>query len=294
MLDPVPAVVEKPAKLTHLAFYGPWSDRPIRDMIYWTEKYVVYVNNKSEIDFEMKDSLKHDDVKELNRILNEAVLLESSVPGELPIDIQLHCKRLIGEGISCAIESDYDNARSMLQSAATYIQARSREISRVWYLTASVLAATIILTAGSLAWIFRPAVEPVVGKIIFWLLLGGTAGAFGALFSVIIRKGHTEFDCSSGRRVHFVEGSSRIVAGAISGVIVTLGIESGLFFSLLGQVPKYYIVLMVAALIGGAGERLASSMISDVNALGLKGLDTRRPIERAQKETEATKSITTP
>jgi hypothetical protein len=59
-----------------------------------------------------------------------------------------------------------------------------------------------------------------------WLSVAAAAGSCGALLSVIWRSGQLKFDSSAGEILHYLEGASRILAGALSGVLVALAVKS--------------------------------------------------------------------
>jgi hypothetical protein len=79
---------------------------------------------------------------------------------------------------------------------------------------------------------------------------------------VIWRSGQLKFDCSAGKALHYLEGASRIWAGALSGVVVALAVKSQLVLAPLTRGGNAMTVLMLAAFAAGAGERLATSIIS--------------------------------
>jgi hypothetical protein len=115
----------------------------------------------------------------------------------------------------------------------------------------------------------------MLGIGMLWLMLSAVAGAMGALLSVIARTGKLQFDCSSGRMLHYLEGASRIWAGALSGIVVALAIRTEMFLAPLARGEKLYAVMMIAAFAAGAVERLATSIISSVGSGNAK-LPTRK------------------
>lgn len=106
----------------------------------------------------------------------------------------------------------------------------------------------------------------IVGEVAFWLLLSACAGAIGALFSVITRSGHLSVDASAGKDLHKLEARSRIVAGALSGAIVSLAIMTEMILAPLSKGGRMHVVVVLGALAAGAGERLASSIISKLDS----------------------------
>jgi hypothetical protein len=260
---------ERPRRPEH----GPWDKKnlPIRSMVYWTNDYVVYINYDFDIDFRMDKAIPPNKVAEFNRILNEASSLEISVSDEFPIHTKLQCKELIGEVIACCLDEDFLNATTMLISARAFVEARSRELSRMWFVAACCLATLPLITIECLVWLFRTSVIAIIGEAAFVLVLCAGAGALGALLSVISRSGTRQFDASSGKVLHYFEGASRAVAGSISGIVAGVAVKSGLILTSLFQGDKAGFILILAAVTAGASERLATSIISDVSSLGFKG-----------------------
>jgi hypothetical protein len=81
----------------------------------------------------------------------------------------------------------------------------------------------------------------------------------GASLSVILRTGNQQFDCSAGRALHYLEGASRILAGALSGTIVALAVQTEVILALLLRGGKIMAIMILAGLAAGAAERLAPS-----------------------------------
>jgi hypothetical protein len=87
-----------------------------------------------------------------------------------------------------------------------------------------------------------------------------------------------KFDNSAGETLHYLEGASRIWLGALSGVIVALAVKSGFVLAPLSRNGDSITVLMLAAFVAGAGERLATSIIStfDSTHVAARGGRNRR------------------
>ena len=153
------------------------------------------------------------------------------------------------------LRTDYQTAEQMLKEARTYIQVRSEEMSRRWYLSASAVMTAIMMVLGLLIWIFRASITSALTENIIWLSLAAVAGSCGALLSVIWRSGQLKFDCSAGAILHYIEGASRIWAGALSGVLVALAVKSEFILAPLIRSGNAMTVIMLAAFAAGAGER---------------------------------------
>jgi hypothetical protein len=243
-----------------------WPDHDIGYLIKSTERYIVYIDNEGDIDWATSDpydSVEREssafDLKKRNAFENDAALLEATPSAGLSPQTCRQFKRLVGEALVCSLEFDYTSARSMLAEAQSFIRARIEEVSRYWYLLASITGWLPFAVVGVIGWLIRFQLRAFIGIDAFWLLFAMIGGAFGALLSVITRAGRLKFDSSAGRPLHWLEGCSRIAAGAISALVVALAVRSGIILSPLLRNHELYPAMMLAALVAGAGERLAPS-----------------------------------
>ena len=93
----------------------------------------------------------------------------------------------------------------------------------------------------------------------------GAWAVAGACLSIILRSGNLKNASYAGRRLHFIESGCRLVGGFITGQIVYLGIKSGvLFSSLVGDSNSQYMICLLA-LLAGASERFAPSIITKID-----------------------------
>lgn len=254
-----------------------WPDYKPKHLILSTEGFIVFLDDVLDVDWATSAAYDgHRDVNKHNAVINEAALLEATPCDGVSLAIKTHFKRLIGEAVARSLDHDYVGANQMLRSAQSYIVARSQELSRWWYLSASMVMALSFAFTGCVLWWARTFVIQELGSGAFWLVLSSVAGAAGALLSVIQRTGTLTFDCSAGKSLHRLEATSRIWAGAISGVLVGLAVRSGIILTVLARDEKLTAVMMLAAFAAGTGERLATSIITNVTAISGKA---ERPIE---------------
>ncbi|KXV03222.1 hypothetical protein CR51_18750 [Caballeronia megalochromosomata] len=125
-----------------------------------------------------------------------------------------------------------------------------------------------------------------LGDTGLWVVLSAPAGALGALLSVILRTGKLKVDGTAGERLHRYEAASRIVAGAISGVIVSLAVLSGLILSSVAHGLDIHKIAILVALVAGSGERLVSSIISKMEEGGTNTKSRQKKEVRRATSTE--------
>ena len=238
-------------------------------LIHATEDFIVFLDTELDVDWETTpeyDAKGHRDNAQFNRVRNHVALLETTPCAELPLGMKEQFKRLVAEGLDRGLEHDYAAAQGILNTASEYILKRSQETSRCWYLTASTMMTLPFIIVGVIFWTTRIPLIDRIGQGPFWLTIAAIAGALGALLSVIGRTGKLQFDCSSGRLLHYLEGASRIWAGALSGLFVGLAVRADLLLTALTRAGRVPAIMILAAMASGAGERLASSIIADLGS----------------------------
>lgn len=150
----------------------------------------------------------------------------------------------------------------MLDDAVIFLNARNQETSRFWYVSASGFLAVIIFIVGLLLWGFKAQLVYTFGDNLFWIFISSCVAAQGAFLSIILRIGSTNLDCSSGKSLHYLEASCRVVAGCISGAAAMLAIKAGVVGPAILSVNDSIAGQMLFVLAAGSSERLIPSIIS--------------------------------
>lgn len=246
-----------------------WAHVKRKELIRAAEHFVVVIDLKDKLDWETTptyDAAEREDERAQNDILGQAKLLEEYPSACLSHEVVLSFRRLIGEAIVFALDDDYETARKMLNAAAAFFKERSEETSRRWYLSASGLMAIPFGIVGLVLWLARGPIIQYEGATLLWICLSACAGGVGALLSVIWRSGKITLDCSAGRRLHYLEGVSRIWAGALSGTIAGLAVRYGIVLAPLAHGQALHGVMILAGFAAGAGERIATSIVSEFDS----------------------------
>jgi hypothetical protein len=150
----------------------------------------------------------------------------------------------------------------MLADADKFVALRNQETSRFWYLSSSGVVAAILLIVGAILWLCRLNIISSIGSIAFFAAISAVAGAMGALLSIILRMGNAHLDCSSGKSLHYLEATSRIFAGSISGIVMFLAIKAGVVGAAIFDAPNSLAGQLLLAIMAGASERWMPSIIS--------------------------------
>lgn len=248
-----------------------WPGINVHYLVLATDDFIVFVD--PELDVDWATSSKFDEQGYLdpvahNNVLNRTALLESLPTYDLNPKIRLSYKRMLGEAIARSLRHDYLNAGTILDESETFINARNEELARSWYLSTGGVITSIVLFCGFFIWQEREIVKLAVGDTLFWLIITSVAGASGALLSIIMRMGKTSLDCSAGKTLHQLESASRIVAGMISAVIAALAVYAEIIFPVLSKHGNARAFLVLFAMIAGASERWAPSIIEKLEKEG--------------------------
>lgn len=246
-----------------------WKDLDQHIIIRRTRDYCVCITKDLRIDWQTSEDFdRNEDSGDVEaRKKRSALLAEITVEELKPADgfaasVLIRQRTLLGEATVLCLEGDFDGAQKTIESAQTELQARSDEMSREWYLRASGTATVPFIIICAILWFNRQGFTGLLGSTAYWLLLAACGGALGALFSVIVRSGDMHFEIGASKSLHHLEGASRILAGAVSGLLVAMAVRSDLVFGAFARGEHMSLVSMLAAIAGGTGERLAKSIIS--------------------------------
>lgn len=245
-----------------------WSSVEHSYLIRSTEHFIVFLDSQGDLDWITtreydKESPKYD--QKYHENINRCAILETFSTQGMPKQEVLRFRRLIGEDLVCNLYFEFDSVKIVLDSIESKLNSRAQEISRCWYLLGSSVPAAIFVIFGAVLWVYRSEYVPLFGGG-FPMILAACAGALGALLSVISRTGTLTLNHSAGMWLHYLEGASRIGAGAISGTIAGLAVKSELILAPLSRGEKFMTVVLLAGLTAGVAERMAASIVSTVSS----------------------------
>jgi hypothetical protein len=241
-----------------------WPGLEVKHLILATDDFIIWLDDSLDIDWKTKpafDARARGDESKHHAILNRASLLESIPATELRPEVALKCKRMIGEAIARCFEEGYDKADEMLDIAERFINTRNEELARFWCLSSTGLFGGFTAIVAVILWLFRISISGFIGHLCFILILAMIAGAWGAIFSLILRIGRIQLDYSAGKILYWMESISRIVVGMISAFLLTLAVHAGVLFPIFKAANSENIAIILIGLIAGYSERLASTFI---------------------------------
>lgn len=249
-------------------YISKWPDLKIKYLVFASHDFIVFIDDENDVDWQTSDKFDsgfNGDEEKHNAVLNRLAKLESTPYYDLEEKLVINFKRQLGEALVRSFSRDFVNANQMLDLARDFISNRNAQKSRYLYLKASGLTTATVLVLATVSWITRVELIKSIGEMAFLLLVTAFAGALGALLSIILRLGKTEIDHHASKELHYLEGSSRIIAGMISGLLIGLCIQSGLILSAFEGLETNQITMTLGALIAGSSERLAPSIIKKLD-----------------------------
>ena len=246
-----------------------WQDHEldIHYLIYEADDCIVFLDSAIDVDWLTTDEHREPTTEETprrNKILNRAASLECVPNSHHKTTVRINFKRMVGEGVARALSHDYDSASAMLDQAKLYIEDRNVEQARYWQLSTGCSLGLTFALLGVIAWCARGYLIAYWDAPVYFLLLSGGAGALGSVLSMIFRMGSTFPTSEAPQSLHRLEAASRVFAGVLSGIMITSAIRSGLLLPIISKSEQMQTALLVAAMVSGASERWAPSLIAQI------------------------------
>jgi len=242
-----------------------WPNLDIHHLVLSTNDFIVFIDSDIDVDWETSDEYdkrENDDLEKRNTILNRAASLECIPNAHQNDQIRLNFKRMIAEGVARSLKHDYANADKILNEAETYIRNRNIETARFWQLTSSCICGMVSSIFVLALWCFRDGFIQSLGSTAFFILIGAVSGSIGTTLSIILRMGSSNITSEAERKLHILEAISKNFGGCVSGLIISLLIKIGVVVPMFESINMTNTAMIVGAIIAGASERWAPSLIS--------------------------------
>ncbi|HHT02763.1 MAG TPA: hypothetical protein GX005_00400 [Bacteroidales bacterium] len=249
-----------------------WPGLPINYLIVASDDYIVFLDHENDIDWKTSDEfdareLTSEDKNKYFAVKNEIDSAETIAINHIDDKVVIAFKRQLGEALVRVFEGEYENASNMVKLAQDYILKRNIEQSRYMFLMSCGSTTLIAILVSVLFWLFRGSIISIIGNTVFYVALASLCGSIGALLSVILRTGKTTLDYNASKKLHIIEGVSRIIAGIISGLIVAVSIKTGIILPIFTKIESTNIAMLLGGLVAGASERFAPSIISKLDGV---------------------------
>lgn len=255
----------------------PASGKKIVNIIACEPAFIVYLDEDYRIEWSVTE--KYETYSKLyGEVLNKVAQLEGiSEVFDMAKKQKREYRLLLGAAIGRMLEKEKSEViRQALQTADTYLKDRITETARIWYLSASLLVTLSLLLFVLLTWIFQDIFISRFGWLTLEAILAIWMGALGALISVVSRSNKLSVNVSAGRTIHYVEGATRIVFGMLGALLVILAVKGDLLLGVIASSPNSFFALLAVCLAAGASERIAPSIIKQVEGLVEKGEDIEK------------------
>ncbi len=242
-----------------------WGVLNLRHLILDSQGFIVFIDNENDLDWITTaeyDEKGHEKPEKHKEILNGVALQECKPTTHLSETSLLSFKRLLGESLARSLAHDYKKAAEILNHAESYLIDRGKELSRQWYLARAGQTAALILSVGIILWTFRDISTNIFGAVFFNTCLCMVTGALGALMSIIFRMGKENLNCLSGKALHEIESSYRVIAGALSALLVSMLVRAELFLPVFSRIDQKEIALIALGFVAGMSERFAPSILA--------------------------------
>jgi len=244
-----------------------WSGLHIKYLItFLSGSYIIFIDNENDLDWRIKDwNIYSKEQKiNINKIKNEVDLLETLPLDKLDDRTIMNFKRQLGEILSRIFDNDYENAIKMLDYAKDYIQKRNLEQSRSLFVISAGIITIISVSIFSLLFMFKNFMMNLLGTSIFFITVSTLIGSLGAFFSILLRIEKTLPDYNATKKLHYLEGITRVITGMISSFFIVLCIQSELLLPIFTKIESTNIAMILAGFIAGTSERLAPSIINSL------------------------------
>jgi hypothetical protein len=268
----------------------PYLCKVIWSLTYKSKRFIVYLDEDLAVEWACVDHF--DLTPEVGRVLNRVAEMMALPVTHLPFQERLAFRSLVAEAVARVVRDRPDSstvnpssaapappsanvaemtadagaAHDALDKALSFYTARSAEISRWWYLTASVLAAGALLLVVLFLCLLRSLIEPLIGTSAFEVAMGAGAGGAGALLSVLIGSRNYTPDTSTRRDIHWFQGAARILAGTLGAVVVALAIKGNLVLGQVAPTAHTQEIFLFLCMIAGWSERLVPNLIERFEA----------------------------
>ena len=246
----------------------PQLNKVIEEIVLNTNEFIVYVADDCSVQWSTTDD--HIASDHCGEVLNQVSLLEAQ--SKFITDKKVLCgiRCQIAEGLArCFSGHEREYSLAVFREIEEQLRARNKETSWKWYFESAYFVTLACIVIFGLLWLFRDAAKYFVGVTAYEVILGSLCGAIGALLSVTARGNRLVLDANAGKAIHQLEGLSRIGAGLIGALFVSLGIKSGLIMGGANFSGNKLSLLLVFCIVAGASERLVPSLVESFEKAAL-------------------------
>jgi len=239
-------------------------NKRIQSLISCDKNYIVYLDDKNGVQWSWNDAYG-DDPPDFAEVASKIGLLETLSATQLTGKQNELLERILAEGMARIVgEKDQSKATETLEKAEAYLRTRGGENARIWYLTGCSVMAFLTMVIGCLLWLFRGPLTPTVGNGALEVLIGACLGCLGAFLSVLYRSTKILVEPAAGRKIHYVEGAARGLAGSLGALLIAFAVKANLVLGIIKSNAYALPALLLICFIAGWSEKLVPSFIGRV------------------------------
>ena len=238
-------------------------NKHIKEVVLVSDTFIVYVATDLTIQWQTTEEQAWD--KRAGEVLNQVALLETRSRFIHDPATLAAIRRQIAEGLVRYFDGmGAESALIVLHEAAVELEARNKEVCWGWYFRSAYAVTFVSVAALALLWVLRNPVRGIVGIGAFDVLMGTLCGAVGALLSVTTRGDRLYLDANAGKRIHTLEGLSRIGVGLAGAAFVALAIKGGILLGGAHFAGSQFALLLAFCVAAGASERMVPNLIGKI------------------------------
>lgn len=238
----------------------PELNKVIKEIVLSSEIFIVYLAD--DLSIQWRTDGTHQMIAHAGEVLGRVAILEAQSSFIEDQGILKSIRYQVAEGLArCLDGQPLKDSLLLLDEAGNQLSARNKEIAWKWYFTAAYWVTGGCAVVFAVFWCVRASASQAFGLTAFQVLLGGLCGAFGAMLSMTTRADRLVLDANAGKRIHQLEGLSRIGAGIIGALFVALAVKSGLVMGGVQFAGSKLALLLAVSIVGGASERLVPSLV---------------------------------
>ncbi len=257
--------VENDPMLLNEGAIDPVLGKKVRVLLLATKSCIVYLCQDLYVEHWYTDNFVEPEEKVYSEVIGRMTHLEAQSMNLLAPEHMEPFRFMIGEAVARMLdEKTSEHAMEIMDKAEDFMNKRSKERARIWYLFASFLTAIPFLLIGLGLWLLQTPIIARYGASAFQVAFGAFLGAPGALLSVITRSTNINVEAAAGPRIHYLEGGARVIVGVIGAFIAALAVKANFALGVINDTKAGLPLLMLLCVIAGYSERLVPELIHRV------------------------------
>jgi hypothetical protein len=238
-------------------------NKKIDTLIEATEDWIVYLDEDLFVEWAENEGIELDE-KSFYAITNMVAYYES-ISSELLSKRHIRpFRRLLGESVARAYENQSERAEQILEKAKEYLEARSTERAKLWYLFSSGGVVACVSIVILLVKIYYSDFSSWAGPNWADIIIGSLFGPIGAFISIISRSSKISVDAAAGWVMHLIDGLARIFVALLGAMLVAICLKVNLVLGMPSGLDSPRLYLIAFCIIAGASERIVPDLIQKV------------------------------